>query len=301
MPAFFYKGFGLTFCSDLELPELHPIEAVDCDVVIERQPIEEELEPIDGHKLRYKVRNEEIYLGRPNLGLIRIAGGSILNYDPSQTCCRKQLRAVILGSGIAAILYQRGQLALHASCVVVDGQAILLAGNSGVGKSTLAAAFHQRGYAVIADDLLTLRPDGNRLLVEPSVVRLKLWSDSARALGISTSRLEVFSNGPRPRYLLPLPATDLSSKPVAALVTLGLSGDGSLGSERAEGARVANLLYRITFRHGFLRTPQVHQEHFQAVTQCAERLRSYLVWRPNTGWPPDRLVDYILHVMGKAS
>jgi serine kinase of HPr protein (carbohydrate metabolism regulator) len=41
---------------------------------------------------------------------------------------------------------------LHASCVAIDGRAVLLAGPSGVGKSDLALRLIDRGAQLVADD-----------------------------------------------------------------------------------------------------------------------------------------------------
>jgi serine kinase of HPr protein (carbohydrate metabolism regulator) len=51
---------------------------------------------------------------------------------------------------------------VHASCVAIDGNAILLFGPSGSGKSDLALRLVDRGAQLVSDDytILTLRADG---------------------------------------------------------------------------------------------------------------------------------------------
>lgn len=53
---------------------------------------------------------------------------------------------------------------IHASCVEIDGRAILLAGASGSGKSDLALRLLDRGAKLVSDDYTILRRDGDSLI-----------------------------------------------------------------------------------------------------------------------------------------
>jgi serine kinase of HPr protein (carbohydrate metabolism regulator) len=53
---------------------------------------------------------------------------------------------------------------VHASCVAIDGRAVLLAGQPGAGKSDLALRLIDRGGALVSDDYTELRRSGRRLL-----------------------------------------------------------------------------------------------------------------------------------------
>ena len=58
---------------------------------------------------------------------------------------------------------------IHASCVMIDGGAVLLHGPSGSGKSDLALRLIDRGGALVSDDYTILRQVGDRLLASPPV------------------------------------------------------------------------------------------------------------------------------------
>jgi hypothetical protein len=78
--------------------------------------------------------------------------------------------------GIPTVLcfMERGDFALHAAAVEVGGSAILLAAPGRHGKTTLAVAFHARGYRLLTEDTTCCRLASEPLLVPgPTSVRLR--------------------------------------------------------------------------------------------------------------------------------
>ena len=88
----------------------------------------------------------------------------------------------LLGPVLGFVLLLRGMVCLHASAVVVGGQAIALIGPAGAGKSTTAAAFAARGFSVLAEDVVTLDDRGESFWVRPAYPCIRLWPTSAAAL-----------------------------------------------------------------------------------------------------------------------
>ena len=117
------------------------------------------------------------------------------NYSLEDAC------TYLLGPVLGFVLRLRGATCLHASAVAIDGQAVALAGSPGAGKSTTAAAFAQRGFSVITDDVLALMEDGRDFQVQPGYPRLNLWSDSVGALFGSDEALPRITPGWDKRYL----------------------------------------------------------------------------------------------------
>lgn len=56
---------------------------------------------------------------------------------------------------------------LHASCVAIDGRAVLIEGRSGSGKSDLTLRLIDRGAKLVSDDYTVLVRDRDRLLAQP--------------------------------------------------------------------------------------------------------------------------------------
>ena len=55
----------------------------------------------------------------------------------------------------------------QATCVAINGRALLIEGKPGSGKSSLALTLIDRGAVLIGDDGVTLESRGNRLLASP--------------------------------------------------------------------------------------------------------------------------------------
>ena len=68
----------------------------------------------------------------------------------------------------------RGLEVFHASGVVLDGQALLIAGPPGAGKSSLAAALLRAGAQLLSDDAVALRLDDGALTAYAGSVVLQL-------------------------------------------------------------------------------------------------------------------------------
>jgi hypothetical protein len=95
----------------------------------------------------------------------------------------------LLGPIMGFVLLLRGLVCLHASAIAVDGRAIALVGRAGSGKSTTAAALSDRGFSVLAEDVVTLDDRGDRVLVRPGYPCIRLWPASVKALYGSESHL----------------------------------------------------------------------------------------------------------------
>jgi hypothetical protein len=79
-------------------------------------------------------------------------------------------------------LSRLGKLVLHASAVEVNGGGIVFVGESGRGKSTLAASFATNGCRLLTDDGLVIEETEKGYQALPSQPSIRLWDDSQEAL-----------------------------------------------------------------------------------------------------------------------
>lgn len=96
---------------------------------------------------------------------------------------------------------QAGAHVFHGGAVAIDGGAVAFVGRSGLGKSTLVAAFAARGYAFFADDCLLLEESDRGVTVRPHVANIRLWSDSLTAVAPAGCDVQRTAGSPKPRLL----------------------------------------------------------------------------------------------------
>jgi hypothetical protein len=110
------------------------------------------------------------------------AGARVWATWPTDTLTLEDTATYLLGPVMGFVLLLRGCISLHACAVAVDDRAIALVGPAGSGKSTSAAAFAERGYAILAEDVVTLQDRGAEFLVQPGYPSIRLWPSSVEAL-----------------------------------------------------------------------------------------------------------------------
>lgn len=113
----------------------------------------------------------------------------------------RDIAPVLLGGVMGVYLYTRGVMCLHASGVVIERTAALILGASGRGKSSTTASLVQRGFPLLTDDIAALDFQPGAVFVQPGYQHLRLWPDTAQALG--------YEPGTLPKvFLQPPPAED---------------------------------------------------------------------------------------------
>lgn len=135
---------------------------------------------------------------------------------------------------------------MHASCVAIDGRAVLIAGPSGSGKSDLALRLIDRGFVLVSDDQTIVRKENGRLVASApatiagkleirgiGIVDMETVSDVPVALAVDlTSEIQRLPDDSRERTVLglrvPLISVDAltasaPSKVALALDRLGLT------------------------------------------------------------------------------
>jgi HPr Serine kinase C-terminal domain len=100
-------------------------------------------------------------------GFASLTKGTVMN--------RAYVRYHFLEAIVYTLLDARHLVAVHAACVIKDGHGVLLVGDSGAGKSSLAYACMRRGWTYVSDDASSLlrRRTGRVVVGNPQTFRFR--------------------------------------------------------------------------------------------------------------------------------
>jgi hypothetical protein len=118
----------------------------------------------------------------------------------------------------------RGLHVIHASAVALGDHAIAMAGAPGAGKSTLAVEFVLRGHSLLAEDVLALRLEGEKVLAEPGVSLVNLRPSERAEEAIAAAAHPVLGRSHKIHLDLPRASEPL---PLSALYLLDPAEPGS--------------------------------------------------------------------------
>jgi hypothetical protein len=104
---------------------------------------------------------------RENFAFLDLNAGFAFGWATEATAQNQEyFRQCLLDVMIYPLLEVRHLITLHAACVMFQGKGMLLAGNSGAGKSSLSYACARRGWTFVSDDASALQ----RHALHPKVI-----------------------------------------------------------------------------------------------------------------------------------
>ena len=186
---FWYKMYGTTLCSEIEYSHLIPTDERDADIFIKK-----------GRSLLSLIENETTYYVSPitkshilfcnQVGIFQITDGTTITICPTQGISMDQLSPLVFGYCIAMLFWQRNQLAIHCSAVECDGKALIIAGDSGSGKSTFTTKLLENGFRLMTDDvaIVDISSEGD-IMVYPAFPQQKLCRDAVHRNHLNTEDL----------------------------------------------------------------------------------------------------------------
>jgi hypothetical protein len=160
------------------------------------------------------LKSGESYVRWEGVGEFLVSGdGRRITCGRMRESHEESFQVYLLGQALSFALVRCGFEPFHATCIVVNGEAVAFLGDSGFGKSSLAAYFLNVGDRLLTDDLLLLqeRPEG--FLAFPGPPRIKLLPDMARKYlgGVDGG---VPMNPRTPKLILPLNGNRICDSPV---------------------------------------------------------------------------------------
>lgn len=220
----------------------------------------------------------------PAVGAFGVEHGRRVVFEAAREVPAVVVDAWLRGYVAALVLAQRGEFALHANLVGVGDAVVAVAGSRGVGKTTTSLLLSKRGGRVLADDVVALRPDDDRVAYRTTGRPMRVAPETATALGLD---LEVAGHADRAGKLLvrtgPTPPGRLD-----AIVVLTTAPARGVERERLAGRRALAAVHANLYRLRLLRSIW-SAECFAWAGDVAARVPVHSVVRPAAGWTGDEV------------
>ena len=166
-----------------------------------------------------EVELRQALLCLPTIGRFLVPLDGLPTVERHAGADRADVECVVEGPVRALQGLMGGHFALRGSAVLANGEALVITGNSGVGKSALAAALTRSGASVLADGYVFVDA-GTPPTLRVTRGRVDLWPDTVTALGLDSAGGELVRAALQKRaFAGPTPCTQ-PHVPVRGLVVL---------------------------------------------------------------------------------
>lgn len=177
------------------------------------------------------------------------------------------------------ILAHEGRLVVHGAAVKVGGRAIVILGDSGQGKSTLAASFSSAGFGLLGDDATVVSRQGGRIGVRAVYPSLRLQPDSIDALYSEAPHSESVAHySPKRRIRVPVP-TDSGEAELAALFVIAQPVEAQIAVEPLSAAQASIALITNSFALDPTDLERA-QAKLEAASACAREVPAFAISYP---------------------
>lgn len=279
---FSYYAYGLNIQSELYIPEFIQIETnsakeYDVSIYIDRESEPENHLPSSIDEPWYvNIGLENAVFFLKELGLIQIQNGNRIKIITAPEVADEFIRAYLVGSIMAILLYQRKFLVLHGSAVEINHSAVIFLGASGAGKSSTLAALYANGHQMIADDVAAVSLNTKPFTVLPSFPQIKLSLETCSSLGYNFESLHRLAASETKRGYQSI--QNFPRSPLAIQHIYILAFDKEFGIERLKPQEAAIELIRHSRPTTLLQTGGML--HFLQCTYLAKEFPIYYLKRP---------------------
>lgn len=280
-----YDVFGLRVRSEVPLPDLVPAlgAAREADVTITQGAVVPP--PADAPMVwGLTGTGHRAVLTVPDIARFEVTGGARILVDADEGAGAADVRLFLLGSAFGALLHQRGLLPLHANAIRIGDTAAAFMGRSGAGKSTMAAAFLDRGFALLADDVcVVVVGDDGRPMAQPGLPRLRLWRDAVEATGRNADELEIAFAGQQKYVVSTQKVQSTCPAPLGRIYLLDRLPDGEKGQviRRLTGMEAVSAVMANIYRGHYLKLLGGSEGNYR---QCLQLVRTVPVFSVQRQW-----------------
>jgi hypothetical protein len=225
----------------------------------------------------------------PGIARYLVEGGHAITIAPASGADDNTIAQFLRMTPLAALLYQRGRLAFHTAAVAIRQEAVLLAGDSGMGKSALLVALLARGGTLLADDLAAVDVDETgRWCVWPTGSEVALWQDTME-------KLDIPSTGDTGRQIFSFPDRFAGGPlPLRKIYWLSLHPGDTVEESEVKGLACFHAVAGALTYHGHIADALLDRAaYFRRAATLARSIPLHKLQRPGGRWSVPEWADRI--------
>ena len=287
-----YKAFSMNVFSRIPVTGLAEHDVQKPDIVIKEGKTPVSLENPLNKGVLFQATENEFLLNIMDLGRIHVQNGDTIIIERITDTSWNEFSAFILGTVFGALLHQRRLLPLHGSSVVYKKKGLIFAGTSGTGKSTLAAAFINRGARLLADDISLISFIGGKPEIIPAFPGMKIWEDSLKQLGKNPGKYRPIRKDLK-KYLYPVDKYHDQEITVDHIFIISSHNRETFEIKDLQGIEKFNVLKNNTYFFRGMNKTGILEKHFQMCNVLAQHVPVSHITRPNSSFRIDELIKEI--------
>lgn len=292
-----YQIFGLNILSEIELPSPN-IKASNFDAEIVFGKVDYPPPSFAAKGVCFYAKKNEVSYEIKDIARYKVSDGKQIIIEPLADADVESIKLFLNGPVFGALLLQKGLLPLHAAAFEYNGKAILISGNSGIGKSSTVAHIAKQGYKLIADDISCVRIVNNQVKVFSSGNYIKLWKDSLQKLELEHKDLKKVRNKLE-KFLYPV-QTSSDSWIVNKIYFLKSHNLNHVTIAAIKGAERFASIKDNTYRKVLIKGLEIEKEFFSLAMKIAMNVSVSTITRPNFGFHVEAIANAIMDDVNEA-
>ena len=284
-----YTVFGFNIESELELPMLKVAEGMlEASIAFGKVP--EHIEAFAEKTPWFELAPEKFLLRVDGIAKYYAENGKLIVIEPHEGATEDDIRVFLLDNVLAALLQQRGYLALHGAVAEINGKAVAFLGSSPSGKTTIALNLYDRGYKLLGDEVCAINIQNGKAKVFPGVPQLNAWEDTLVSAGKEVNCLQPVRQGLEKYAFSILEKYCEEPSELSAVVLLTGHNKETIQADAVKGGKKFERLVNNSFYYG---TAADKKEQFKLLSTITSA-RFMQVAYSSRVCSPKELTDFIL-------
>ncbi|MEG1312090.1 MAG: hypothetical protein RSD47_08810 [Romboutsia sp.] len=242
----------------------------------------------------FKFSKDRAYFNINNIASYEILNGSKIIIEPAENSNLEEIKKYLIGSALGILLFQRDNLAIHGSSIVINNKVFIFSGDIGAGKTTLVSSLINKGYGFLSDDISSISNFiNNKYYVYHSFPHQKLCEKTAEYFGYKIESLYKIDKV-KNKYYSPYIKTFCNSpKELKSIIYLQSIDCDNASHHEVFGVDKFKLILSNIFRKEILPNYLISPLFVKKCLTLSSKIKVYKIIRPKYKDSINELIDIV--------